>query len=134
VSKISVQRIFSLLSDHPNIEQYVNLSDYRITDYGFLISLREKSEQKRHGNAAEMLVLDSTTGQRAGETLQKASEVGPPAVEVYRIRKRQGSKQERLYTKQARWNSSSRGFPSTEEARQRAGELSSEHQRVLNDL
>jgi hypothetical protein len=53
----------------------------------------------------EMLVLGSIpddVGQRAGEAVQKAGEVGPPAVEAYRIRKRQGSEQERLCSWQAK--------------------------------
>jgi hypothetical protein len=52
--------IFSLLSDYPIIEQYAKLSDCQITDNGLLISLREKSEERRQGNVEEMLVLDST--------------------------------------------------------------------------
>jgi hypothetical protein len=53
--------------------------------------------------------------------VQLASEVVPPAVEAYQIRKRQGSEQGRLYSKRS-CTTSSRGLPNTEEAGQRAGE------------
>ncbi len=95
-----------------NLFPVIGSSEYRTTGRHFRktiglskIGLWPPNIAEIKERAEGLLLLQAVRGeteQRAGEAVQKASEAGPPAVDAYGIRKRQGSKQERLSRKQVR--------------------------------